>query len=85
MPDRKMEADAPDRLLFVGWTENVRNMLESLNIIFDPGTEVRGPRLGFLRGVILAFLVLILDCVCVASFPRPLDLSLTLVALGAPP
>jgi hypothetical protein len=40
LPTHRGEADAPDRLLFVGWTDNVKGMLEILNTIFDPGTEV---------------------------------------------
>ena len=42
LPARKPEADSPDRLLFVGWTDNIKGMLEILNTIFDPGTEVGG-------------------------------------------
>ena len=40
IPVRRLEADAPDRLLFVGWTDNIKGMLEILNTIFDPGTEI---------------------------------------------
>jgi len=40
IPVRRLEADAPDRLLFVGWTDNIKGMLEILNSIFDPGTQV---------------------------------------------
>jgi hypothetical protein len=40
LPQYRSEVDAHDRLLFVGWTDNVKGMLEILNTIFDPGTEV---------------------------------------------
>jgi hypothetical protein len=40
LPKNHSDLDAPDRLLFIGWTDNVKGMLEILNTIFDPGTEV---------------------------------------------
>mmetsp|Transcript_4221 Transcript_4221/g.5566 ORF Transcript_4221/g.5566 Transcript_4221/m.5566 type:complete len:1055 (-) Transcript_4221:132-3296(-) len=40
LPKMNADVDAPDRLLFIGWTDNVKGMLDILNTIFDPGTEV---------------------------------------------
>ena len=37
LPTRPPEPNKPDRLLFVGWTDAVKGMLEILNAIFDPG------------------------------------------------
>ena len=40
LPVKRPESTSNDRLLFVGWTDNIKGMLEILNTIFDPGTEI---------------------------------------------
>ena len=40
LPAQRTLPLARDRLLVVGWTDNVKGMLLVLNSLFDPGTEV---------------------------------------------